>query len=107
MDSYALVVESFTIHDTRSAINDTLWLNVSAFVDGDMVDSWSERLGEFDNGTYFTSESVRNHPPVVINDRRSKVTFIFQLVNNEHVGPDVFNARGWRRPTSWQGSLPA
>ena len=36
MDIYSLVVESFTIHDTRSAINDTLWLNVSAFVDGDM-----------------------------------------------------------------------
>lgn len=93
MDSYSLVVEQFTIHDTRSAIDDTLWLNVSAFVDGDMVDSWSEQLGSFDNGTYFTPESVRSHPPVVINDRRSKVTFIFQLVNSDHVGPDVFNAR--------------
>ena len=93
MDSYSLVVESFTIHDTRSEFSDTLWLNVSAFVDGDMVDSWSERLGPFDNGTYFTPESVRNRPPVVINDRRSKVAFIFQLVNNEHAGPDVFNGR--------------
>jgi len=93
VDSYSLVVESFTIHDTRSAINDTLWLNVSAFVDGDMIDSWSVRLGDFDNGTYFTPESVRDHPPVVINDRRSKVTFIFQLVNNGNVDAGVFNAR--------------
>jgi len=93
VDSYSLVVESFTIHDTRSEISDTLWLNVSAFVDGDMVDSWSERLGSFDNGTYFTPESVRNHPPVVINDRRSKVTFIFQLVNNNHVDAEVFSSR--------------
>ena len=59
-----------------------------------MVDSWSDKLGEFDNGTYFTPESVRNHPPVVINDRRSKVAFIFQLVNNGNAGPwPVFNGR--------------
>jgi len=94
VDSYSLVVESFTIYDTRSAIDDALWLHLSVFVDGDMVDSWSSgKLGEFDNGTYFTPESVRNHPPVVINDPRSKVAFMFQLANNEHTGPDVFDAR--------------
>jgi hypothetical protein len=95
VDLYSLVVESFTIHDTRSAINDTLWLNFSTFVDDDMVDSWStpKKLGDYDNGTYYTPASVRNHPPVVINDRRSKVAFIFQLVNNGNVGSGVFNAR--------------
>jgi hypothetical protein len=93
MDSYSLVVNSFTIHDTRSAINDTLWLSVSAFVDGDMVDSWSVKLGDFDNGTYFTPESIRNHPPVVINDRRSKVAFIFQLLNSGNADPGVLDGR--------------
>lgn len=38
MDRYSLIVEQFTIHDTRALHNDTLWLNVSAFVDGDLVD---------------------------------------------------------------------
>ena len=93
MDIYSLVVESFTIHDTRSAINDTLWLNVSAFVDGDMVDSWSEKLGDFDNGTHFPPESALNHPPVVINDRRSKVGFMFQLLNNGHLDLGALDGR--------------
>ena len=93
MDSYKLVIESFTIHDTLSPENDTLWLNVSAFADGGMVDTWSDKLGDFDNGTHFPHLSALNHPPVVINNRRSTVTFNFQLVNNNHAGPDVFNAR--------------
>jgi hypothetical protein len=28
MDRYSLIVEQFTIHDTRALHNDTLWLNV-------------------------------------------------------------------------------
>jgi hypothetical protein len=95
VDLYSLVVESFTIHDTRSAHEDTLWLNFSTFVDDDMVDSWStpKKLGDYNNGTYYTPASVRNHPPIVINDRRSKVAFIFQLVNNGNADAGVFNAR--------------
>ena len=75
MDIYSLVVESFTIHDTRSAINDTLWLNVSAFVDGDMVDSWSEKLGDFDNGTHPAECKTRGDPSNSgFGDRGSKDT---------------------------------
>jgi hypothetical protein len=34
MDLYSLVVESFTIHDTRSPREDSVFLNVTSFVDG-------------------------------------------------------------------------
>jgi hypothetical protein len=93
MDRYSLIVEQFTIHDTRALHNDTLWLNVSAFVDGDLVDSWSDKLGDFNNGTYFTPQSVRDHPPTVINDPQSKVQFIFQLVNNGNVPSGQLSGR--------------
>jgi hypothetical protein len=93
VDRYALVVESFTVHDTRALHDDTLWLNVSAFVDGDLVDSWSDKLGDFNNGTYFTPESVRAHPPTVINDPQSTVSFIFQLVNNGNVPSGQLSGR--------------
>ena len=93
MDRYSLIVEQFTIHDTRALHNDTLWLNVSAFVDGDLVNSWSDKLGDFNNGTYFTPQSVRDHPPTVINDPQSKVQFIFQLVNNGNVPSGQLSGR--------------
>ena len=93
MDLYSLIVESFTIHDTRSEFDDAVWLGVSAVVDGDVVDSFSKKLGEFDNGTYSVPAAVRNRPPVVINDPQSHATFIFQLLNNEHVSPDVVDGR--------------
>jgi hypothetical protein len=94
MDLYSLVVESFTIHDTRSAHEDTLYVNVSTFVDGDLVDTWSsQKLGDYNNGTYFTPAAVRNHPPVVINDPQATTQFIFQLANNGHVADSVFSSR--------------
>jgi hypothetical protein len=94
MELYSLVVESFTIHDTRSPHNDSVFLNVSTFVDGDLVDTWSsKKLGDYNNGTYSTPTAVRNHPPVVINDPQATAQFIFQLVNNGNVSDSVFNSR--------------
>lgn len=94
VDLYGLVVESFTIHDTRSAHEDSVYVHFSTFVDGDMVDIWpSEKLGDYNNGTYPTPAAVRNHPPVIINDPQATTQFIFQLVNNGHVADSVFNNR--------------
>ena len=93
MDQYSLIVEQFTIHDTRALHDDTLWLNVSAFVDGDLVDSWSDKLGDFNNGSYATPQPVRAHPPTVVNDPESKVQFIFQLVNNGNVSSGQLSGR--------------
>jgi hypothetical protein len=93
MDRYSLIVEQFNIHHTRALHHDTLWLNVSAFVDGDLVDSWSDNIGDFNNGTYFTPQSVHDHPPTVINDPQSKVQFIFQLMNNGNVPSGQLSGR--------------
>jgi len=94
MDLYSLVVESFTIHDTRAYHEDSVFVSFTTFVDGDLVDTWSsKKLGDYNNGTYSTPSAVRNHPPFVINDPRAATQFIFQLVNNGHVSASMFNSR--------------
>lgn len=90
MDLYTFVVESFVIHDTRAAHNDTLTLSHSAFVDGDMVAYRTLHMGDFDNGEYSPADYAPDNGGlngVVINDPTAKTAFIFQLVNAGNV-PD-------------------
>ena len=93
MDIYSLDIESFTIHDTRALHKDTLWLNMSAFIDGDLANSWSLRLGEFNNGVHQVAQAVRDRPGTVINDPDAKVVLNFQLVNSANVPADTMSGR--------------
>jgi hypothetical protein len=98
VDLYAFTVESFNISNTRAAINDTLWLSYSAYVDGDLVGNLQQKLGDFDNGSYQTANYF---PPgvgpgldnVVMNDPDAKVGFIFQLVNSGNVPQGALTGR--------------
>jgi hypothetical protein len=97
MDLYTLVVEEFSIHNTRATHNDTLWLGYSAFVDGDLVAEHTFRMGDFNNGTYSPASYDPGSPPglarVVMNDPASKVAFIFQLLNSDNVPPDMVSGQ--------------
>jgi hypothetical protein len=97
MDLYDFAVTSFTIHHTRSLINDTLVLSHTAHVDRNAVASSLVHLGDHDNGTYSVLDLVHgtgaglNH--VVINDPSSEVAFIFQLLNAGNVPDGALTGR--------------
>jgi hypothetical protein len=97
MDLYTFTVDEFSVFNTRSKINDTLWLGYSAFVDDDLVAQHSFHVGDFDNGTYDTASHDPSSPPglvrVVMNNPTSKVTFIFQLLNSNNVPPDIMSGQ--------------
>jgi hypothetical protein len=95
VDTYSLDIEKFTIHHTRALDEDTLWLNMSTFVDGVLANSWSLRLGEFDDGVHPVAHAVRARPGTVINDPDAKVVLNFQLVNSGdgNVDPDALSGR--------------
>jgi hypothetical protein len=76
LDLYSLVVEEFTIVDTRSVFTDTVVISESAHIDGGPVRFSWRSLGDLDNGTY-TGELT----DVVINNHTSMVAFTFQLLN--------------------------
>jgi hypothetical protein len=97
MDLYDFAVTSFTIHRTRSLINDTLVLSHTAYVGGDAVASSLVHLGDHGDGTYSVSDLVHgegtglNH--VVINDPSSEVAFIFQLLNAGNTSDGALTGR--------------
>jgi len=80
LDLYSLLVEEFTIVNTRSVITDTVVISESAHVDGGPVRFSWRLLGDLDNGTY-TDPNPGELTDVVLNDPTSMVTFTFQLLN--------------------------
>jgi hypothetical protein len=96
VDLYSLVVESFTIHDTRAPHTDTLTLSHTAFVGGDMVAHRSLNMGDFDNGQYNPTDFAPDSgglEGVVINDPTAKTLFMFQLVNAGNVTAGTLSGR--------------
>jgi hypothetical protein len=93
MDYYGFAVTNFQISDTRSLHEDTLHLSHAIFADGDMIDSSTITLGDFNNGDYQTQNYVHGGQKLgltaVINDPQVEVSFLFQLINADHVPGDL------------------
>jgi len=85
VQEYNFAVDSFVIHNTRSAHRDTDYISASVAVAGKPPLKASQKLGDLNNGTFRTA---MNFTGVPVADNETAV-FSYAIVNSGHTDPNT------------------